>query len=76
MSEKKDFFAHKAKEYEDNEKRVSNVQNIADGILKNISYTKDIHILDFGSGTGLLTQEIAPYVKKITAVDMLSLIHI
>jgi len=70
MSEKKDFFAHKAKEYEDNEKRVSNVQNIADGILKNISYTKEMNILDFGSGTGLLTQEIAPYVKKITAVDM------
>lgn len=70
MSEKKDFFAHKAKEYEDNEKRVSNVQNIADGILKNITYTKEMNILDFGSGTGLLAQEIAPYVKKITAVDM------
>jgi len=70
MSEKKDFFAHKAKKYEDNEKRVSNVQNIADGILKNITYTKEMSILDFGSGTGLLTQEIAPYVRKITAVDM------
>ena len=70
MSEKKDFFAHKAKEYEDNEKRVSNVQNIADGILKNISYTKQMHIIDFGSGTGLLAQEIAPYIKKIVAVDM------
>ena len=70
MSDKKDFFAHKAKEYENNEKRVSNVQNIADGILKNISYTKEMSILDFGSGTGLLTQEIAPYVKKITALDM------
>ena len=70
MSEKKDFFAHKANVYENNEKRVTNVQNIADGILKNISYTKDMNILDFGSGTGLLTQEIAPYVKAITAVDM------
>lgn len=70
MNEKKDYFAHKAHAYEDNEKRVSNVQNIADGILKEISYTKDMHILDFGSGTGLLTQEIAPHVKAITAVDM------
>ena len=70
MSEKKDFFAHKTKEYDNNEKRVSNVQNIADGILKNITYTKEMSILDFGSGTGLLTQEIAPYVKKITALDM------
>ncbi len=70
MSEKKDYFAHKAKSYEENSKRVSNVQNIADGILKNITYSKDMHILDFGSGTGLLTQEIAPYVSSITAVDM------
>jgi len=70
MSENKDYFAHKAKDYEENSKRVSNVQNIADGILKKISYTKQMHIIDFGSGTGLLTQEIAPYVKKITAVDM------
>jgi len=70
MSDKKDYFAHKAKDYEENSKRVSNVQNIADGILKNIAYTKEMHIIDFGSGTGLLTQEIAPYIKKITAVDM------
>jgi len=70
MNEKKDYFTNKAHVYENNEKRVSNVQNIADGILQRISYTKDMHILDFGSGTGLLTQEIAPYVKSITAVDM------
>jgi len=69
-NEKKDFFAHKANEYEQNVKRVTNVQNIADGILKEVSYTKNMHILDFGSGTGLLTQEIAPYVRSITAVDM------
>lgn len=70
MSNTKDFFAHKAKSYEENAKRVSNVQNIADGILKEIEYTKEMNIVDFGSGTGLLTQEIAPYVKSIQAVDM------
>ena len=70
MSNKKDYFEHKAKSYEENVKRVSNVQNIADGILQELSYNKDMHILDFGSGTGLLTQEIAPYVKNITALDM------
>ena len=68
MSDNKDFFAHKAKDYEENAKRVSNVQNIADGILKELSYTKEMKILDFGSGTGLLTQEIAPYVGKIQAI--------
>jgi len=70
MGDKKDFFEHKAKDYEQNAKRVSNVQNIADGILKELSYTKEMKILDFGSGTGLLTQEIAPYVGSIEAIDM------
>lgn len=70
MSEKKDYFENKAKTYENDSKRVNNVQNIADGILDKISYDKNMKIMDFGSGTGLLTSQIAPYVKKIVAVDM------
>ncbi len=70
MSEKIDYFKEKSKTYSKNSKRVRNVHNIADGILKNINYTKDMELMDFGSGTGLLTIQIAPYVKKITAIDM------
>ncbi len=70
MNDTKDHFAHKAKDYEKETRRVDNVKNIADGILKELTYTKDMHIMDFGSGTGLLTSKIAPYVKKITAIDM------
>ena len=70
MNEKKDHFAHKAKDYEKETRRVDNVKNIADGILKNITFTKDMNIIDFGSGTGLLTSQIAPYVAKIICVDM------
>ncbi len=67
---KTDYFAHKSKTYEKEPARVDNVKNIADAILKNITYTKNMEIMDFGSGTGLLTSHIAPYVKKIVAVDM------
>lgn len=70
MSQKKDYFEHKAKRYEEEVKRVDNVQNIADAILENIAYTKTMELMDFGSGTGLLTSKVAPFVKKITAVDM------
>lgn len=66
----KDFFKNKSKTYNKNSKRVRNIQTIANGMLQKISYTKDMHIMDFGSGTGLLTIEIAPYVGKITAIDM------
>ena len=70
MSSKKDFFAYKANDYEKDVRRTGNVADIADGILKEITFTKEHHVMDFGSGTGLLTQEVAPYVKKITCIDM------
>jgi len=70
MNQKKDHFANKAKDYEKEAPRVNNVKNIADGILKNITFTKDMNIIDFGSGTGLLTSQIAPHVSKITCIDM------
>lgn len=70
MTPKKDYFAHKAKTYEKEATIVDNVKNIADAILKNITYDKNMELMDFGSGTGLLTSHLAPFVKKITAVDM------
>jgi len=67
---KKDFFQHKADDYEKDNNRVDNVKNIANSILNEINFTKSMEIMDFGSGTGLLLEKIAPYVKKITAIDM------
>ncbi len=70
MDENKDHFAHKAKDYEKETRRVDNVKNIADGILENITFNKKMNIMDFGSGTGLLTSHIASHVRKITCIDM------
>jgi len=69
-SEQKDFFAEKAKDYDQDKLRVDNVTNISSLILKETIYQKDFNIMDFGSGTGLLLSKIAPYVGKITAVDI------
>ena len=66
----KDYFENKSKTYSKDSKRVRNVQTIANGIINKITYTKDMNIMDFGSGTGLLSIEIAPYVGKITGIDM------
>jgi len=65
-----DFFAHKAQAYEQNSDRVDNVSNIANRILEKARLDPSMHILDFGSGTGLLLERIAHYVSKITAVDI------
>ena len=65
----KDFFQHKANNYEEDKNRVDNVQNIADSIMKEINFNKSMKIMDFGSGTGLLLEKIASFVKSITAID-------
>jgi 2-polyprenyl-3-methyl-5-hydroxy-6-metoxy-1,4-benzoquinol methylase len=65
-----DYFQNKSKDYEKDKNRVNNVKNIAESIKQNISFHKSMHIMDFGSGTGLLLEEIAPLVNKITAVDI------
>lgn len=65
-----DYFKQKADSYDKDIKRVSNVDNIANSILSSIHFNNSMHILDFGSGTGLLLDRIAPFVKKITAVDI------
>lgn len=66
----KDFFASKAKDYDVEVSRTQNVSTIAQTILKEVTFSKEMSIMDFGSGTGLLLSEIAPYVGQITAVDI------
>lgn len=66
----RDYFAHKAGSYEQVQSRVDNVDNIANSIIGTIALDKTMHIMDFGSGTGLLLQRIAPHVGHITAVDI------
>ncbi|WP_333802925.1 class I SAM-dependent methyltransferase [Sulfurospirillum sp.] len=71
MQPPKDYFHEKSKIYETEPARVDNVTNIADAILDKLTYDKtNTHIMDFGSGTGLLTAKIAPHVKKVTTVDV------
>jgi len=66
----KDFFAEKATNYDNEKSRTQNVSTIAQTILNEVSFSKEMSIMDFGSGTGLLLSEIAPYVGEITAVDI------
>lgn len=66
----KDFFQHKANSYEQDQDRVNNVENIACSIQQKIKFDSAMDIMDFGSGTGLLLEKIAPFVNRITAIDI------
>ncbi len=69
MKNKVDHFEHKSKSWDMNSKRVQNAKGIASLIVKNIKFDKSMELMDFGAGTGLLSYFIAPFVKKIVAVD-------
>ena len=69
MNKNVDNFSHKSKTWDMSSKRVNNAQEIAKLIVKNIKLNSSMEIMDLGAGTGLLSYFIAPFVKKIAAVD-------
>ncbi len=62
-------FDKRAKEWDKLPLRVQNAHNIAEAIQKRVNLTKDMEVMDFGVGTGLLGFEIAKRVKKVYGVD-------
>ena len=65
-----DYFADKAKDYDIQKDQTENIDNISQSILKELVLSKEMKIIDFGSGTGLLLERVAPYVGSITAIDV------
>lgn len=55
-----------------NSKRVQGAKKIANSIKKNIRLDKNMHIMDFGAGTGLLSYFLSNSIDRITAIDISS----
>lgn len=69
MKKEIDHFAHKSKSWDMKSRRVQNAKGIAELIVKNITLSPTMEIVDFGAGTGLLGYFVGAHVKKIVAVD-------
>ncbi|MFK5912868.1 MAG: class I SAM-dependent methyltransferase [Woeseiaceae bacterium] len=65
-----DNFKERSKDYDKNDMVQKLSSAIGSCIIKNVELNEQMHVLDFGAGTGLITSQIAPYVEKITAVDI------
>lgn len=70
-----DFYIHKAESYEQMHYKVANVEKIARSMLQVVAFNPSMKIMDFGSGTGLLVEKIAPFVRSISAVDISQAMH-
>lgn len=65
-----DLFTEKAKDWDVNEMVLQLSAATSSAILENIEFNEQMQVMDFGAGTGLITSQIIPHVKKITAVDV------
>ncbi|MBU0721088.1 class I SAM-dependent methyltransferase [bacterium] len=65
----KDHFEEKAKNWDGESIRVNNTRTISEAILEKFELNKEMDVLDFGVGTGLLGFEIAQHVKKVHGID-------
>jgi ubiquinone/menaquinone biosynthesis C-methylase UbiE len=70
MNIETDQFKKRAEDYDETLYRLRYVDEMSEAILRTLSLDRDMHLMDFGAGTGLLTERIAPYVGTITAVDI------
>jgi SAM-dependent methyltransferase len=62
-------FDDKAATWDDDPARVARAAEVAGRILEGIPLTGDMHLLDFGSGTGLLGFNLLPHVASVAFAD-------
>lgn len=62
-------FNKEASTWDDNPARVQLAHSIADAIVGQGLVSKDMNVLDYGAGTGLVTLALSPHVARITAAD-------
>ncbi len=67
-NEKRDF-DREAAAWDGNAARVKLGKDIARTISEQVELTREMDVLDFGCGTGLLSFQIQPHVRSITGVD-------
>lgn len=63
-------FNQAAETWDQNSTKVRLAHAIADGILKKIPLNAKMHLMDFGAGTGLLSEPIISRIGRLTAVDL------
>ena len=69
MAQEKRDFNKDAATWDENPGRVKMADSAFEAIDGNMKLSKDMDVLDFGCGTGLLSLKLLPFVNSITAAD-------
>ncbi|MBN1547067.1 MAG: methyltransferase domain-containing protein [Syntrophaceae bacterium] len=62
-------FNKDAATWDENPGRIKAANDIADTMLKEIRFSPEMDVLDFGCGTGLVTLRLSPFARYVTGVD-------
>jgi len=63
-------FDHKAATWDDKPRRAKLARDVARAIRDTVKITREMDVLDFGCGTGLLLLEFQQLVKSVTGIDI------
>ncbi len=62
-------FDKEAAQWDEKPQRLKLAQDVADAIMKTVDLSKEMDVLDFGCGTGLVTLRLQPHVGNIVGAD-------
>ncbi len=65
-----DLFNEKAKDWDADEMRKMLSSAVGSSILEHVPLHDQMYVMDFGAGTGLISSQVVPFVKRIVAVDI------
>jgi len=63
------YFDQAAATWDDNPVRIALMQAVGEGILREVQPTKNMDVLDYGCGTGLVGLYLLPHVRSVTGAD-------
>jgi ubiquinone/menaquinone biosynthesis C-methylase UbiE len=62
-------FDKAAVSWDDEPRRVKLAGDLAESIMREVKLTRDINLLDFGCGTGLISLHLQPHVRSLLGAD-------
>lgn len=64
-----DLFETKAQDWDASDRRNQLASAIGSSVLENVQLHEQMSVMDFGAGTGLISTQIVPRVRRLVAVD-------
>lgn len=64
-----DRFDEVASTWDSQPRRLQLAAGVATEIVRRVPLSRDLEVLDFGCGTGLVTLALQPFVRRVTGVD-------